>query len=176
MHLVVSILPMAWHGGRTTDDACCPKSRGSFRSRLKGQPAVMHPAGETIVPFDEAAAEAAQAWLQAFQAHCSRQPADELFKLFKRDTTVCSSARCSLNHHLHFKHLLLHAACSSLLARSVSDIFCAQVHIVNQANAFCKAAFGTEPGAEAMLRINCTTNIYYRHAAATAPACTRASL
>ena len=42
------------------------------------------------VRFDGAARAAAQGWMRDFQAHCSKEPPNELFKLFKRDTTVRS--------------------------------------------------------------------------------------
>lgn len=50
----------------------------------------MVPQNMEVVRFDGAARVAAQRWMRDFQAHCNKEPPNELFKLFKRDTTVGS--------------------------------------------------------------------------------------
>ena len=63
---------------------------------------------EEVVRFDVAARVAAQQWMREFQAHCNKEPPNELFKLFKRDTTVCS--------------LLCHALRPALLTSNAASI------------------------------------------------------
>ena len=118
------------------------------------------PSAGLVVSFDKAAAAAAaaaQQWMQQFQTHCSRQPADELFKLFKRDATVCFQSDALGCCHA----LLLHAGSRRLLPPEPDALRGAQVHIVNMAMRLGKAAFGAGP--DSTLRINCTIGVYYRH-------------
>lgn len=96
--------------------------------------------------------------------------------------TSCSSsssetqrcAACCVLRRLRPAMLAQHAACMQSSpaqdgAFGVQDkptLLHVQVHVVNQANAFCRAAFDTETSAsdfeDSMQCINCTNTLYYR--------------